>query len=135
MPFVARIGSHCRRATPGWQKANGGLEPPLRRAGTKAETTVRIQRAALSRTLTDRCGTKTDHWLRDRDIGGGLILGEAVHFLGFLQFLVGAAASSVIAKSTHGISYDTLDESNFVITLAYTDGPLGTILYVSNGDN
>lgn len=74
------------------------------------------------------------HWLHDPDVGGGLILGEGVHFLDFMQFVVGAAPRRVFAQSLHSSTNDIIDADNVTINVQYDDGSIGTLLYLSNGD-
>ena len=71
-----------------------------------------------------------DHWINDPEQGGGRILGEVCHFVDFLSFLCGSAPVAVHASSCASLSEDP----NAVISLEFTDGSLGTIHYVSNGD-
>lgn len=74
------------------------------------------------------------HWLHDPDVGGGLILGEGIHFLDFMQFLVADDPISVTARSLHGPSHDIIDCDTVTVTVGYADGSLGTLHYFSNGD-
>jgi predicted dehydrogenase/threonine dehydrogenase-like Zn-dependent dehydrogenase len=74
------------------------------------------------------------HWLHDAEVGGGLILGEGVHFLDFMQFVVGAAPRRVFAQSLHSATHDIIDADNVSINVQYEDGSIGTLLYLSNGD-
>ncbi len=74
------------------------------------------------------------HWLHDPEAGGGLILGEAVHFIDFIQFLVGARPVKVFAQSLHSPSHDIIDADNVVINVQFADGSIGVMSYLSNGD-
>ena len=75
----------------------------------------------------------SDHWIQDPDVGGGRIIGEACHFLDYMQFVCGAPPISVQAKriGTHS-SGITDDQSIFSFTFA--DGSVGAIIYVAGGD-
>jgi predicted dehydrogenase len=73
-----------------------------------------------------------DFWLHDPDIGGGRIIGEGCHFVDFLTFLVGEFPVSVVA---HGIPNNGVyREDVVVLTFTYSDGSIGTVSYLSNGD-
>lgn len=74
------------------------------------------------------------HWLHDPDVGGGLILGEAVHFIDFVQYLIGAQPTRVFAQSIHSESRDVLDADSVMINIQYADGSIGVVSYLSGGD-
>lgn len=72
------------------------------------------------------------HWLHDPIQGGGRIIGEGCHFIDFITFLVGSSPTSVSA-------FGLPDEGRYredivVIQLTYSDGSLGTVSYLANGD-
>ena len=74
----------------------------------------------------------TTHWLNDPQQGGGRLIGEGIHFIDFLAFLVGAAPLSVSAQALPAGT--PAQEEDFVITVSFPDGSLGTVSYLSNGD-
>lgn len=67
----------------------------------------------------------SEHWLLDRHVGGGRIVGEACHFVDLLRYL--AAASIQESRAT------SLDRENVTLTLRFGDGSVGTVHYLSNG--
>ncbi len=72
------------------------------------------------------------HWVHDPEQGGGRILGEACHFIDYLAFLVGAPPISVQAIGLpDGGRYR---EDNVVMNFTFSDGSVGTVTYVANGD-
>jgi predicted dehydrogenase len=73
-----------------------------------------------------------NHWTHDPQQGGGRIIGEACHFIDFLTFLVGAAPTEVAARGLP--DNGRYREDNVVISLTFSDGSLGTISYLANGD-
>lgn len=75
-----------------------------------------------------------NHWLHDLEVGGGLILGEAVHFIDFMQYLVDAAPTQVYAQSLHSGAGDIVDHDTVTISVRYADGSIGTLHYFSTGD-
>jgi predicted dehydrogenase len=71
-------------------------------------------------------------WVRDTLAGGGRLIGEACHFVDFCGSLIGAGVA-LVATTPLGASPRTLAGDNFVLTLTYHDGSVGTIAYVANG--
>lgn len=74
-----------------------------------------------------------EHWLHDPKQGGGVIIGEACHFIDFCHWLVDAPPVEVAARALDGADRGVISEDNVHITLAFADGSLATILYLSNG--
>ncbi|MDR4484994.1 MAG: bi-domain-containing oxidoreductase [Nitrospirales bacterium] len=74
-----------------------------------------------------------EHWIQDYKIGGGRIIGEACHFIDFMQYIAGANPSTVFSfdVDTHnsGITNDKA-----VILLRFGDGSIGTLIYCGDGD-
>jgi predicted dehydrogenase/threonine dehydrogenase-like Zn-dependent dehydrogenase len=76
-----------------------------------------------------------DHWIHDPLQGGGRIVGEGGHFIDFMLFLTGARPVWVWSQSVGGPSReDILNEDNAVVCVAFEDGSIGTLTYVSTGD-
>ena len=74
----------------------------------------------------------TDHWLHDRQIGGGRIIGEACHFIDFLTAIIQELPESVTA---HGLPDGGIyQEDNVQLTFQYPGGSIGTLSYLANGD-
>jgi len=73
-----------------------------------------------------------DHWVNDREQGGGRILGEACHFVDLLMFLAASPIVEVSAKAVGGSSRYRGD--NVLIWLHFANGSEGTINYLANGD-
>ncbi len=73
-----------------------------------------------------------DHWVNDREQGGGRILGEVCHFVDLLMFLAGSPIVEVGARSVGaGPRYSG---DNVLISLRFANGSEGTISYLANGD-
>lgn len=73
-----------------------------------------------------------EHWLHDISIGGGRLLGEGCHFIDLLIYLAGSAVKRVTTHTLpDGVRY-TAD--NFVVTLEFANGSIGSVTYVANGD-
>lgn len=74
-----------------------------------------------------------DHWAQDPAVGGGRIIGEACHFIDFMQALCGAPVNSVHARRI-GRHTAGLTEDQAVLSLGFMDGSVGTVLYTAGGD-
>jgi|HubBroStandDraft_5_1064220.scaffolds.fasta_scaffold07462_1 predicted dehydrogenase/threonine dehydrogenase-like Zn-dependent dehydrogenase len=73
-----------------------------------------------------------DHWVNDREQGGGRVLGEVCHFVDLLMFLAGAP---VVEVDGHGIGNSgRYSGDNVMISLRFGNGSEGTISYLANGD-
>ncbi|MEW6247773.1 MAG: bi-domain-containing oxidoreductase [Nitrospirota bacterium] len=73
------------------------------------------------------------HWIQDPDVGGGRVLGEICHFVDYLQALCGALPVSVHARRI-GRHSSGITDDQCVISLAFADGSIGTIVYTAGGD-
>ncbi|MCG3203039.1 MAG: Inositol 2-dehydrogenase/D-chiro-inositol 3-dehydrogenase [Gammaproteobacteria bacterium] len=73
------------------------------------------------------------HWVQDRSVGGGRIIGEGCHFVDLMQFVCGGTASTVssvsIARHDSGITNDQA-----IISLEFKDGSIGSLVYAAGGD-
>jgi len=73
-----------------------------------------------------------DHWVNDREQGGGRILGEVCHFVDLLTFL---AASPIVEVAGHAVgSLSRYSGDNVFVTLRFANGSEGVISYLANGD-
>jgi predicted dehydrogenase/threonine dehydrogenase-like Zn-dependent dehydrogenase len=73
-----------------------------------------------------------DHWVNDREQGGGRILGEVCHFVDLLMFL---AASPIAEVEAHALrSSQRYSGDNVLISIRFANGSEGTISYLANGD-
>lgn len=73
-----------------------------------------------------------DHWVQDKEIGGGRIIGEVCHFIDLVMFLSGSKINFINAVSMDNNPYlmDTLS-----INMGFENGSIGSISYFSNGVN
>ncbi|WP_288260258.1 bi-domain-containing oxidoreductase [uncultured Prochlorococcus sp.] len=71
-----------------------------------------------------------DHWLQNKDIGGGRFIGESCHFVDLLRFL---ADSAIVDLRLNIPSISNENDDNFTINIAFENGSMGTIHYFSNG--
>ncbi len=73
-----------------------------------------------------------DHWVNDREQGGGRILGEVCHFADLLMFLAASPIVEVEARSVRNAGRYSND--NVLVSLRFANGSAATISYLANGD-
>jgi predicted dehydrogenase/threonine dehydrogenase-like Zn-dependent dehydrogenase len=73
-----------------------------------------------------------DHWVNDREQGGGRLLGEVCHFVDLLMFLNSAPLVEVEARTVGDSARYSGD--NLMATLRFSNGSVGTISYLASGD-
>ena len=73
-----------------------------------------------------------DHWAQNSEIGAGRIVGEMCHFVDLMSFICDAAIISVKAVSIENIDTGS-DPDNIQVTLNFSDGSIGSIIYTSVG--
>jgi predicted dehydrogenase len=73
-----------------------------------------------------------DHWIHDKAIGGGRIIGEVCHFADLVAFLANSKIKSVSANAIKDVNNlnDTL-----AINLSFENGSIANISYFSNGNS
>ncbi len=71
-----------------------------------------------------------DHWIHDKAIGGGRIIGEVCHFIDLVSFLSGSKISSISANEM--VNANNLRDT-LVINLKMQNGSIASISYFSNG--
>ncbi len=75
-----------------------------------------------------------DHWSQDKTIGGGRIIGEVCHFIDLMQYFTDADPVKVYADCINVSSDKIKSQDNVNITIKFSDGSVGNILYLANGD-
>ena len=70
------------------------------------------------------------HWLNNKKVGGGRLIGEACHFVDLLRFLAGSPISSIDIKYLNDAN--KLSDT-FTLNMSFKDGSIGSIDYFSNG--
>ena len=74
-----------------------------------------------------------EHWLHDRQLGGGRIVGEACHFIDLLRFLCDHEITALQAAMLEPSAGGTALGDKVTFTLRFADGSCGTIHYLANG--
>jgi predicted dehydrogenase/threonine dehydrogenase-like Zn-dependent dehydrogenase len=76
-----------------------------------------------------------EHWIQQPDIGGGRIVGEICHFIDLMQYFADAEPIKVYAESISTNNGLINPEDNIAITIKFSDGSIGNLTYLANGDN
>lgn len=71
-----------------------------------------------------------DHWIQDREVGGGRVIGEVCHFVDLLKYLVGY---KIVNVNSTMLGSGSIENDRLSITLKFEDGSIGTIHYFANG--
>ena len=72
-----------------------------------------------------------DSWIQDVKVGGGRLIGEACHFVDLIRFLAG---SEIIDLKINKSINNAMPTDTFNLQLKLSDGSLGTIHYLTNGN-
>jgi polar amino acid transport system substrate-binding protein len=75
-----------------------------------------------------------DHWTQHPSLGGGRIIGEVCHFVDTIQYLTGALPQRISAECIASDDASVTNFDNVNITIRLSDGSVGVITYVANGD-
>lgn len=70
------------------------------------------------------------HWIHDKNVGGGRLIGEACHFVDLLRDIAG---SKILDIQIFKMKSEEDLEDTFTLQLTFMDGSIGTIHYFSNG--
>ncbi len=73
-----------------------------------------------------------NHWIQ-REIGGGRIIGEICHFIDLMQFFTNSNPKKVFAEHISTTNSKIKADDNISITIKFSDGSVGSIVYVSEG--
>lgn len=75
-----------------------------------------------------------DHWVHSEEEGGSRVIGEICHFVDTMQFLTQADPVRVYAERASGNDRTIINSDNLAITLKFSDGSVGNIVYAASGD-
>jgi polar amino acid transport system substrate-binding protein len=75
-----------------------------------------------------------DSWVYDPIQGGGRILGEVCHFVDFICFMTNALPVRIFAEELTQPGDRAIARDSVSITLQMSDGSIGVIHYLANGD-
>ena len=74
-----------------------------------------------------------DHWTQTM-AGGGRIVGEICHFIDLMQYFAGSEPVKVFAECIQTDSHKLKSDDNISITVKFSDGSVGNLVYTANGD-
>jgi predicted dehydrogenase len=77
-------------------------------------------------------GISGSYWMADPSIGGA-VLGEAVHFVDLMYWLLESEPTDVSAYSLPTGKTDPVGENNLVATFRFADGSIGSLNYSTIG--
>lgn len=77
----------------------------------------------------------TESWLHREEEGGGMLVGEMVHFIDLMQHICGERPSQVYAQSLTLDRHDRAESDNLSITVTFDGGSTGTLCYNTVGDD
>jgi predicted dehydrogenase len=100
-----------------------GLAEHLATASGPTNVLVRVNAGRLA----------ADHWLNDPTVGGGRLLGEGCHFVDLIAHLVQGTPESVVAQAQRGEDEPLQSAQEFMVSIRFEDGSLGTLVYGSRG--
>jgi predicted dehydrogenase len=75
----------------------------------------------------------SNHWLQDKEVGGGRVIGEVCHFLDLMRFLVGEQVTQHSATMIGKSPTVKVQDDKVMIVLSFADGSVGVINYLANG--
>jgi polar amino acid transport system substrate-binding protein len=73
------------------------------------------------------------HWIQAPE-QGGRIIGEVCHFIDCMVYLSGAIPVKVYAEAIGSGNTQAVNHDSVSITIRFSDGSTGSILYLANGD-
>jgi predicted dehydrogenase/threonine dehydrogenase-like Zn-dependent dehydrogenase len=74
------------------------------------------------------------HWVHSDHEGRSRIVGEASHFIDFIQCLTGASITRVSAERISGNNLTSVNNDNFAASFKMSDGSVGSLIYSASGD-
>jgi predicted dehydrogenase/threonine dehydrogenase-like Zn-dependent dehydrogenase len=74
-----------------------------------------------------------DHWVHDKEAGGGRVLGEGCHFIDLARHLVGAPIVGLQATAMGAVPGLATWDDKATLTLRFGDGSFAAIHYLANG--
>ncbi|NHK32397.1 MAG: zinc-binding dehydrogenase [Asgard group archaeon] len=78
-------------------------------------------------------GMTKDHWINDPIKGGGAILGEAIHFFDYCNWLVGSEPKDYKAEMISSNNEGIIDSNNIISLIKYEDGSIANVIYTNVG--
>lgn len=77
----------------------------------------------------------TDSWLHRPEEGGGMLIGEMVHFVDLMQYICRSQPIKVYAQNVTVGTSQLADHDNVSLIITFADGSTGTLCYNTVGDD
>ncbi len=75
-----------------------------------------------------------EHWIQQKDTGGGRIIGEMCHFIDLMQYFTNAEPEKVYAECINSTNEKLTPADNIAIVVKFSDGSVGNLTYLANGE-
>ncbi len=75
-----------------------------------------------------------NHWIQNPEVGGGRIIGEMCHFIDLMQYFTDDEPVKVFAESISTGNSLATPADNIVIVIKFSNGSVGNLIYLANGD-
>lgn len=127
---VAECEAICAKASETGLLVSVGYNRRLSRYAHAAKAAV--AKMAGPKQVLYRCNAgalPADHWTLDLEVGGGRILGEAVHFFDFCCWLLDGEPVSIVAEAPG----TALAADDLTTVMRFADGSLATVMYCTTG--
>ena len=72
-----------------------------------------------------------DHWTKIHEVGGGRIIGEAVHAIDLVSYITGSLPQSISSTSVINKEHNKANEDQVALTIIFGDGSTANISSVS----
>jgi polar amino acid transport system substrate-binding protein len=75
-----------------------------------------------------------EHWIQQKNTGGGRIVGEMCHFIDLMQYFTNAEPEKVYAECINSSNEKLTPADNIAIVVKFSDGSVGNLTYLANGE-
>ena len=76
-----------------------------------------------------------DHWTKIQEVGGGRLVGEAIHAIDLASYITGSLPQSISATSVVNKELNEANEDQVSLTIIFGDGSTANITYFSEGSS
>ena len=127
-PLLETARSRRRLLAVGFNRRYSPLATRMR------EALDRLSGPALAVYRVNAGALPAGHWVQDRTVGGGRIVGECCHFVDLLQFLLRAPVAGIEAQALPSNGAGVVQGDSFAATLLFPDGSRAVLAYTGLGD-
>ena len=98
------------------------------------EALDRLPGAALAVYRVNAGALPAGHWVQDRAVGGGRVVGECCHFVDLLGYLLRSPIEAIEAQPLPSDGSGVVQGDSFAATLRFADGSRAALVYTGLGD-